>query len=189
MTVTNETKTGIRASIWRLSVMLHRFLIFPGLALCVILALGCARPATGVEMNPFETPTSDTSIPQVVTVVVGPASTSLPLNQIKTRTPAATASAGGEITMQNAESGVTLRVGERFLLNLGERDWSVRSGDETIVRQAESVMIPTGSQGYFEALKAGKTKLYATSDPPCRQATPPCMLPTLFLEIPITVLS
>src|ERR1043165_4639182 len=45
--------------------------------------------------------------------------------------------------------------------------------------------VPTGSQGYFKAIKAGQTKLYATSDPPCRSASPPCMLPTLFLEIPI----
>ncbi|MBI4670966.1 MAG: hypothetical protein HY741_04785 [Chloroflexi bacterium] len=137
-------------------------------------------------MNAFETP--QTSIPQIATIVVGPASTSLPLTEIRTKTPAPTASAGGEINIQNAESGVMLRVGERFLLNLGDRDWKVRIGDATIVGLAESVMIPPDSQGYFEALRAGQTKLYATSDPPCRQASPPCMMPTLFLEIPVTVL-
>lgn len=143
-------------------------------------------------MNVSETPqtgVAQTSAPQFATMVVGPASTSLPLTQLKTSTPSAPASAGGEITIQNAESGVTLHVGEHFLLNLGNRNWNIRIGDETIVRQIESAGIPQGSQGYFGALKAGKTKLYATSDPPCRQSNPPCMLPTLFLEIPIMVLS
>lgn len=137
-------------------------------------------------MNALETPQPMT--PQIATVVVGPASTSLPLSQIKTRTPAPTAVAGGQITMENAESGVTLRVGQHVLLNLGDRNWSVRVGDETIVRADETMGVPTDSQGYYIALKAGKTKLYATSDPPCREASPPCMLPTLFLEIPVTVL-
>lgn len=137
-------------------------------------------------MNALETPQAMT--PHIATVVVGPASTSLPLSQIKTRTPAPTAGPNGEITMQNAESGVTLRAGERFLLNLGDRDWNVRVGDETIVRADPTLGIPPNSQGYYTALKAGKTKLYATSDPPCRQASPPCMLPTLFLEIPVNVL-
>lgn len=137
-------------------------------------------------MNASETPQIMT--PQVATVIVNPASNSLPLTQIKTRTPAPTTGAGGEINLQNAESGVTLRVGEYFLLNLGGRDWNVRVEDEGIVRRDLSLGIPQGTQGYFKALKAGKTKLFATSDPPCRQANPPCMMPTLFLEIPVNVL-
>lgn len=189
--VTNETKWTVRASIRHLRPMLYPFYVFPALALFVMFASGCARPAAGVQMNAFETPsvtpTKAPPQPQVATVVVGPASTSLPLGQMKTAAPEATAEPGGAITMQNAESGVTLRVGEHFLLNLGDRDWQVRVGDETIVHPIESAMIPPGSQGYFGAFKVGKTKLYATSDPPCRQNTPPCMMPTLFLEIPITV--
>jgi hypothetical protein len=185
-TVTNETKSQVEASIKRLCLMLHHVSVLPVLALIALLAFGCAAPAPGVQMNVFETPQPTT--PQVATVVVGPASTSLPLTQIKTKTPAPGIAAGGIINMQNAESGVTLHVGERFLLNLGDRDWKVRIGDETIMRLGESTAVPQGSQGYFEALKAGTTKIYATSDPACRQATPPCMLPTLFLEIPVTVL-
>ena len=189
--ITNETKLACRTSIWHLRLMLYPFYVFPALALFVMFSSGCARPATGVQMNAFETPsvtpTKAPPQPQVATVVVGPASTSLPLGQMKTATPAATAEPGGTITMQHAESGVTLRVGEHFLLNLGDRDWQVRVGDETIVHSIESAMIPQGSQGYFGAFKVGKTKLYATSDPPCRQNTPPCMMPTLFLEIPVTV--
>lgn len=91
------------------------------------------------------------------------------------------------LTLENAERGITLHVGEIFLLNLGDRDWNVRVGDEAIVRADPALGIPSGSQGYYTALKAGKTKLYATSDPPCRQETPPCMQPTILLEIPVTV--
>lgn len=137
-------------------------------------------------MNALESPEPMT--PQIATVVVGPVSTGLPLSQIKTHTPAPTAGAGGQITMQNAESGVSLRVGQDFLLNLGDRNWNVRIQDETVVRADAAMGVPAESQGYYRALKAGKTKLYATSDPPCRQEIPPCMLPTLFLEIPVTVL-
>jgi len=142
-------------------------------------------------LNALETPVpaaTDVKIRPVTTIVVGPASTSLPLSQIKTPTPFPAAHAGGTVNMQNAESGVTLRVGERFLLDLGEHGWKIRVADESIVHAIEAATIPAGSQGYFEAFKAGKTKLFATSDPPCRQATPPCMQPTLMLEIPITVL-
>lgn len=142
-------------------------------------------------MNASETPgktaTTQPILP-VSTILVGPASTSLPLSQIKTATPFPTARAGGIVTLQNAESGLTLHSGERFLLDLGDRGWKIRIEDESIVRQVEATAVPVGSQGYFGAFKAGKTKLYATSDPPCRQAKPPCMLPTLFLEIPVTVL-
>lgn len=169
--------------------MLHRILIAPGCAFLIL--SGCARPATGVQMNASETPgktaAAQTILP-VSTIVVGPASTSVPLSQIKTATPAPTAKAGGTVNLQNAESGVTLHSGEGFLLDLGERGWKIRIEDESVVHQIEAAVIPVGSQGYFGAFKAGKTKMYATSDPPCRQATPPCMLPTLFVEIPITVL-
>lgn len=143
-------------------------------------------------MNASETPlptatTAAATLPTTI-IVVGPASTSLPLSQIKTATPYPTAHAGGTVNMQNAESGVSLHVGERFLLDLGERGWNIRLGDETIVTRVSDPNAPVGSQGYYQAAKAGSTKLYATSDPPCRTASPPCMLPTLFLEIPITVL-
>lgn len=177
----NETKSRFRTSIQCPLDMLHQTLILSGFALCMFWLYGCARPTAGVEMNALETPQIMT--PQNATVVIGPAATSLPLVQMKTRALAP----HGEITIQNAESGVMLRVGENFLLNLGDRAWTVRVGDETIVRAEPVVGLVADQQGYFTALKAGKTKLYATSDPPRRHTDPPCMQPTLFLEIPVNV--
>lgn len=141
-----------------------------------------ATAASTVGATPFFGETPNTII------VVGPASTSIPLSQIKTSTPFPTAHAGGTVNMQNAESGVSLHVGERFLLDLGERGWNVRIGDDMVITRVSDPIAPAGSQGYFQAQTPGTTKLYATSDPPCRTASPPCMLPTLFLEIPVTVL-
>lgn len=174
--------------------MLHRFLIALGCVSVLLTVIGCARPATGAEMNASETsqPAQVTSVPVEVspaaTLAIGPAPTSQPLRDFKTPTPAATASAGGTITLQNAEGGVTLRVGERVLLNLGERWWQVRVGDPTIVRLVQEPNAPPGALGYLEGLKPGKTQLSATSDPPCRSAKPPCLMPTLFVEIPVTVM-
>ncbi len=142
-------------------------------------------------MNALETPVpaaTPANVPIVSTIVVGPASTSLPLSQLMTPTAYPTAQAGGTVNMQNAESGVSLRVGERFLLDLGERGWKIRLDDAALLERVTDATPPAGSQGYFQALKAGKTKLYATSDPPCRQSKPPCLLPTLFLEINVTIL-
>jgi hypothetical protein len=184
-----ETKSSLSASMLYSRMKLPRILVLLGCALALV--GGCARLTTGVQMNAPETPlpaaTAAAATP-VTFVVVGPASTSLPLSQIKTATPYPTAHAGGTVNMQNAESGVSLHVGERFLLDLGERGWNIRLGEDTVVTRDSDPNVPAGSQGYFKAIKAGQTKLFATSDPPCRSASPPCMLPSLFLEIPITVL-
>jgi hypothetical protein len=91
------------------------------------------------------------------------------------------------LTTENAAQGVTLKVGERFLLNLGELGWEVELGDETILRWERDPSAPPGSQGYFVALKPGRTAIRAVSNPPCRQAKPPCMMPSVFLQIPVTV--
>lgn len=171
--------------------MLPQILSSLGCASVILLTTGCARPATGVEMNATKIPpanVAETVILPAATIVVVPGSTSAPLSELKTPTPAPTASAGGTVNLQNAESGVTLHVGERFLLDLGDLGWKIRVGDETIVAHNIEPNIPAGSQGYFVGLKAGKTILYATSDPPCRNASPPGMMPSFFVEIPVTVI-
>lgn len=142
-------------------------------------------------MNAFQTPLSAPladNVPPVATIVVGPTSTSMAYSSLKTGMSFAPLLANGTVTMQNAESGVSLRVGERFLLDLGERSWKIRTDREAIITSVTEVGLPVSHQGYFQAIKAGKTKLYATSDPPPLQASPPSLLPTLFLEIQVTVL-
>ncbi len=89
------------------------------------------------------------------------------------------------ITLEKAESGVTLRVGETFDLDL-EGAWKIRIGDATTLRFMGASK--KTAQGAFQACASGRTKLYATSDPSCRQTSPPGMQPTLYLEIPIHIL-
>ena len=97
-------------------------------------------------------------------------------------------SSDGAISLRNAESGVILRVGEQLLLDLGEREWKVRCSDESILRFRQASAGPKGMLAYLEALKPGKTKLYATSDTPARPAAVFSSSPTLFIEIPIAVM-
>lgn len=117
---------------------------------------------------------------------IEPGSTMMPRDPNKRLTPVVSAGAGKTLTLENAEAGIMLRASEQFLLDLGDRGWKVRIEDPTIVTLVAGA--PAGTQGYFEAVKVGKTNLLATSDPPCRQATPPCGMPSLFLKIPVTVL-
>jgi hypothetical protein len=92
------------------------------------------------------------------------------------------------VTLASAESGILLRVGERFLLKLDQRSWQVRIGDPTILAMDEAAGTPNNSQGYFEAKKPGETKIYASGDPPRSANGPPGQRPGIFLEIPVSVL-
>jgi hypothetical protein len=89
-----------------------------------------------------------------------------------------------------AENGqtITLRTGDRFLLNLGEDyDWTVESGDETILSRVVNVLDGRGSQGLYEARRAGRTTLTAKGDPVCRKAQPACALPSRTFRIGVVV--
>jgi len=101
-----------------------------------------------------------------------------------------TADATGSLAVTQMDSGRTLmmQVGQRFLLNLGEAyDWSFSIDDQTIVSRVVNILTIRGSQGIFEAHQAGTTILHAAGDPPCRQSTPPCMMPSVDFQIQITV--
>ncbi len=88
------------------------------------------------------------------------------------------------VTLENAERGIILRVGERFTLDLGNGAWRIRVGNASIVKCVDTQSSFEG-QGTFEALFAGKTKLCATTDPPRTNESPP--LSRIFLEIQVTV--
>ncbi|HLF84293.1 MAG TPA: hypothetical protein VI837_08975 [Blastocatellia bacterium] len=95
---------------------------------------------------------------------------------------------GQVITLDDAGSPVSLRVGDRFLLFLLKANYEFSPAvlDETILRKVTDVEIP-GSQGVFEALRSGNTKLVAVGELPCHRATPACLAPTLNVEFPVLV--
>jgi len=92
------------------------------------------------------------------------------------------------VTLTDDGQTITLRVGDSFLLKLGEDyDWTPTVDDQTIVSRAKHIAVVRGAQGVYDALRAGKTTLTAAGDPVCRQATPPCERPSRAFKIQIVV--
>jgi len=85
-----------------------------------------------------------------------------------------------ELTLQNAECGVTLNVGEKFELELGLLNVTVRVGDE-------SVLSAEGG-GVLQALTYGKTKVYVTGELLNLRAGAMHVPRKLLIEIPVTVI-
>jgi photosystem II stability/assembly factor-like uncharacterized protein len=93
-----------------------------------------------------------------------------------------------DVTLADDGQTITLRVGQRFLLDLGaEYDWTVTVEDQAVVSRVVNVLTIRGSQGLYEAHEAGNTTLTATGDPVCRQAQPPCAAPSRAFQIEIVV--
>lgn len=100
-------------------------------------------------------------------------------------------------TITRADSGktFTFAVGERFALNLGDNGyvWNVTVDDPKIVQSDPMILIfPPPSRTTWTAIARGETMLRATGDPPCRYATPPCLLPapdapTLLFSVTVIV--
>lgn len=81
-------------------------------------------------------------------------------------------------TITQADDGRTieLRPGEQFLLSLGNAtDWRVTIDDPTVVSPVREAAIPLTATGVYEARRPGRTGLTAIGEPPCRNATPPCL--------------
>ena len=95
---------------------------------------------------------------------------------------------GQVVTLDDAGKSINLRVGDRFLLFLqnGDYEFSPTVLDETILRKVTDVEIP-GSQGVFEALRSGNTKLSAIGELPCHKTTPACLAPALSVEFTVLV--
>ena len=92
------------------------------------------------------------------------------------------------VTLADNGQTITLRVGDSFLLQLGEDyNWTPTVDDQTIVSRAKNIAVIRGAQGVYDALKAGETTLTAIGDPACLQATPPCKRPSLMFTIQIVV--
>jgi hypothetical protein len=97
---------------------------------------------------------------------------------------------GNGLTITLADNGKTieLKVGDRFLLKLGNGYvWNISITDETIISRVKNITVVKGAQGVYQALKAGTTDLVAVGDPPCRAYTPPCMAPSIMFKVTIVV--
>jgi hypothetical protein len=97
---------------------------------------------------------------------------------------------GGElaVTLTDDGSTVALEPGQRFLLDLGEGyDWAVTVADQAVLSRVVNVLTIRGSQGLYEAHQVGKTLLTAAGEPVCRQAQPPCAIPSRLFRLTVVV--
>jgi photosystem II stability/assembly factor-like uncharacterized protein len=92
------------------------------------------------------------------------------------------------VTLADDGQTITLRVGQRFLLDLGaDYEWTVTVDDPAVVSRVVNVLTIRGSQGLYEAHQPGRTTLGATGDPICRQAQPPCGAPSRLFRLQVVV--
>jgi hypothetical protein len=97
-------------------------------------------------------------------------------------------SATRNVTLADQGQTLTFQVGQNFLLFLGnDYAWKATAGDPAVVGHLPDVFIVPGSQGLFEARQPGHTTLTASGDPACRQAQPPCAVPSKVFSVQIVV--
>jgi hypothetical protein len=107
--------------------------------------------------------------------------------QLSTSTPGAL-QAAPDITLADNNSTISLKVGQSFLLKLGEGfDWNVSVTDQNIISRVINILVVRGAQGVYQAHQAGQTILTAVGDPTCRTSTPPCAAPSMQFKVQLVV--
>jgi hypothetical protein len=89
-------------------------------------------------------------------------------------TPTVTAPAAESrtVTLDDDHQTLTLHVGERFLLKLGDTlTWQVTVSDESVVSRVPNVTVVKGAQGIYEAKKIGQATLNGAGSPICAPNT------------------
>jgi len=95
----------------------------------------------------------------------------------------------GDVTLANQGQTINLHMGDSFLLNLGDDQytWVVNVDNQDVLRMKMGVMVIKGAQGIYDALAPGSAILTATGDPLCRQSTPACAMPSILFTVYINV--
>jgi hypothetical protein len=180
-------------------MMIKRFvstLILAGLL--AALAACSVGPAAPLALDPTSTVALDSTTPApALTPEVGIAYPSL--GNLPTNTPAYPAPVDSPtavtlqqpkaVTLEDEGKTISMKVGDRFLLNLGTAiyEWTLSIDDQTVLSRVKNVMTIQGSQGLFEALKVGTTRLQADGDPLCARANPACKMPSRLFTITVLV--
>ncbi len=91
------------------------------------------------------------------------------------------------VTLADDGGTVTMRVGQRFLLDLGSEGWTVTISDQAVVRRVVNIAVVRGAQGVYEAHAPGTATLAATGPSPCPATTPACGAPVRVFRLTIAV--
>ena len=96
---------------------------------------------------------------------------------------------GRVVTLKDNGKTLTVRSGERFLINLRQPPygWSITSQDAGIIQLLRVSTEIADSQGVFRAGRRGKALLSGVGELPCHKENPPCMAATLNFEVHIVV--
>ncbi len=163
------------------------------LASLVLLLAACTTPS--VIPGTGATPSLPPATPIATLPATNMPATSTPVQQ-PTNPPAVTVSAtaaapagqGPNVTLADAGKTITLKVGQRFLLDLGESyNWTPVIADQSIVSRVIGILVIRGAQGIYEARAPGTTKLTVTGEPTCRNAKPLCAMPDFLFEVTLVV--
>jgi hypothetical protein len=147
-------------------------------------AFAGASPVSGGVASGAPTPTETTPVSPAQPVAIVPV---LPVGG-PTAAPPAPVGQGPTVTLTDDGMTVRLRVGDRFLLNLGDPyTWDVSIADPSIVSRVVNIAVVRGAQGVYEARAPGETRLQAVGDLPCRQSRPPCLAPSRLFRLVIVV--
>ena len=92
------------------------------------------------------------------------------------------------VTLEDNNKTINLKVGDRFLLNLGEfYDWNINVDDQTITSRVINITVIRGAQGMYVAKNIGQTELSGVGDPQCRKSVPACGAPSILFKLKIVV--
>ena len=124
------------------------------------------------------------------TVIPSPTSTTLPHTSTTTTPP----STGDTVSVTQADDGktFTLRRGQHLVVTLDDPSWQWSEPDtdkpSVLARTAVSANpSSTHVTASFDAEGAGQAHVSASKDAPCRNAQPPCMVPTYLWQITVNV--
>ncbi|HEU5114145.1 MAG TPA: hypothetical protein VFT82_00065 [Candidatus Paceibacterota bacterium] len=92
-----------------------------------------------------------------------------PVTDTSSSTPVSGTTSGSQLSVTQDDNGktVTFHVGDRFLLNLGEMNWSLNISDPTVISRVKNIMVIRGAQGIYTADHAGTTVISAEGRPFC----------------------
>ncbi len=92
------------------------------------------------------------------------------------------------ISQDQLSQPIELATGQRFTIQLDEGfTWVVQVNEPDILLSLSDLVDRPGFTASFEAVQTGQTQLKISGDPLCRQATPPCMRPSLFFSVVVRV--
>ncbi|MFA5188040.1 MAG: hypothetical protein WC460_01615 [Patescibacteria group bacterium] len=117
--------------------------------------------------------------------VKGTKSDSLVLVAEVTKQPINTSAGSQTVTLADNNKTITLKIGETFLLNLGEfYNWDISISDQNIISRVVNILVIRGAQGVYKAKTAGTVTLSATGTPTCY---PQCLAPSILFKLNIEV--